>query len=73
MGSQSFREMSLFKPKQSSHPHMPANKDGAVEEEDDEDDLKQVIKILNDQVLKKSSEISEIKKQHNKEKTDLEI
>jgi len=27
---------------------MPANKDGAVEEEDDEDDLKQVIKILND-------------------------
>ena len=44
-----------------------------MEEEDDEDDLKEVIKILNDQILKKSNEISDLKKHHNKEKTELEL
>ena len=63
--------MSLFAKKTSAE--QPPNKDTEVIEEDDEDDLKEVIKILNDQVLKKSSEISALKKKHNDEKTDLEI
>ena len=43
------------------------------EELDDEDDLKHVIKILNDQVMKKSIELTSLKKKHEKEKTDIEI
>ena len=42
-------------------------------EEDDEDDLKEVIKILNDQILKKSSEINNLKKKHSEEATEIEL
>ena len=53
---------------------MTANKeDEVIEEGEDEDDYKEVIKILNDQILKKSNEISALKKTHNDEKTSLEL
>ena len=58
-GSQSMREINLFQRNQAGLITGPGMD---PVEEDDEEDLKQVIKILNDQVLKKSSEISAIKK-----------